>query len=693
VPEPLGNEAQELFDQANALYESGHLEQAAEAYRRSIEIEPERSEAHNNLGNTLLRLGKAREAIDSFDRALQLQPNNPQAFYNRGIALHNLGQFESAVESCRRAVTLDPAFAAAWNNLGTSLQRLGKLPEALGCLQRAIALTPDSPAAHNNLGSVLQSLNRFTEACDHFQKAIALNPNSAEAHNNLGNALRKMGRAEEAMACYRNALRLRTDSPDIYSNLGNILKEFGRLDHALACYERALQLSPQSADVHNNLANTFKEAGQLDEAIACYRKAMSVRPDLVVAHSGLAYTMHFHPEFDAATILEEHKTWNLVHARRFTSERRPFDIDRSSDRPLRIGYVSPDFRDHVVGRLLLPLLENHDRSSFEVFCYADVTTPDSTTERLQKCATYWQVTFGDSDAQLAQRIRDDRIDILVDLTMHMAGNRLLAFARRPAPVQATYLAYCSTTGLEPMDWRLTDPYLDPPGMDAAYTERSYHLPRTYWCYQAPPEAPEIAPLPAESVGHITFGSLNNFCKVSRPAMETWAKILLELPTSRLILHAHEGVHRQRTKDLFASLGVSPDRIEFVGFEPMERYLGQYHRIDIALDSFPYAGGTTTFDALWMGTPVITLNGKTAVGRGGASILSNLGLSELIASDLEQYIQIALKIARDPDALKALRQSLRQRMRESPLMDAAQFARDVETAYQQMWQDRINLPIA
>jgi len=689
VPEPLGNEAQELFDQANALYESGQLEQAAAAYRRSIEFEPERSEAHNNLGNTLLRMGNVQEAIGSFDRALLLQPNNPQALYNRGIALHNLGRFEEAIESYRRAVTLDPAFSAAWNNLGTSLQRLGKLPEALGCLQRAIALTPDSPAAHNNLGSVLQSLNRFAEACDCFQRAIVLKPDSAEAHNNLGNALRKLGRADEAMACYRNALRLRTDSPDIYSNLGNILKEFGRLDHALACYQRALQLAPQSADVHNNLANTFKEAGQLDEAIACYRKAMSVRPDLVVAHSGLAYTMHFHPGFDAAAILKEHKAWNLAHARQHAAERRPFEIDRSPDRPLRIGYVSPDFRDHVVGRLLLPLLENHDRSSFEVFCYADVTQPDSMTDRLQKCATNWQVTFGDSDAQLAQRIRDDRIDILVDLTMHMAGNRLLAFARRPALVQVTYLAYCSTTGLETMDWRLTDPFLDPPGSDQWYTERSYRLPRSYWCYQAPSEVPDIAPLPAESAGHITFGSLNNFCKISRPAMETWAKILLALPNSRLILHAHEGVHRQRTKDFFAALGVSPDRIEFVGFEPMERYLKQYHSIDIALDSFPYAGGTTTFDALWMGTPVVTLNGKTAVGRGGVSILSNLGLPELIAFDQEQYIQIALQLARNPGAVKALRQSLRHRMRQSPLMDAGQFARDIETAYKKMWQDRIN----
>lgn len=692
MPEPLGNEAQELFDQANALYESGQLEQAAAAYRRSIEIEAQRSEAHNNLGNTLLGMGQVREAIESFDRAIGLQPNNPQALYNRGIALQGIGQFEAAVDSYRRALSLGPDFFQAWNNLGTSLQRLGRFAEALACMERALALTPNSPAAHNNFGIALQSMNRFAEACEYFQRAMAIDPNSAEAYNNLGNALRKLGRPEEALASYRKALSLRSDSPDIYSNLGNILKEFGRLDHALACYERALELVPQSADVHNNLANTFKEAGQLDEAIACYRKAISVRPDLVVAHSGLAYTMHFHPGFDAASILEEHKAWNFAHARPFATERRPFEIDRSPDRPLRIGYVSPDFRDHVVGRFLLPLLENHDRSRFEVFCYADVTKSDSTTHRLQKCATNWQVTFGDSDAQLAQRIRNDHIDILVDLTMHMAGNRLLAFARRPAPVQVTYLAYCSTTGLETMDWRLTDPFLDPPGTDQWYAERSYRLPRTYWCYQAPPEAPDIAPLPAESAGHITFGTLNNFCKVSRPTMETWAKILLALPTSRLILHAHEGVHRQRTKDFFASLGVSPDWVEFVGFEPMEQYLRQYHRIDIALDSFPYAGGTTTFDALWMGTPVVTQNGTTAVGRGGVSILSNLGLPELIAADQEQYMQIALHLARDTDALKALRQSLRQRMRQSPLMDAGQFARDMETAYRQMWQDKIHSSI-
>jgi predicted O-linked N-acetylglucosamine transferase (SPINDLY family) len=293
---------------------------------------------------------------------------------------------------------------------------------------------------------------------------------------------------------------------------------------------------------------------------------------------------------------------------------------------------------------------------------------------------------GLSDTEAADLIRQDRIDVLVDLTMHMAQNRLLIFARKPAPVQVTYLAYCSTTGLETIDYRLSDPYLDPLGQDeSCYSEQTLRLPQTYWCYQMDLPIPEAGPLPAAAAGHITFGCLNNFCKVSEPALAVWTRLLRAMPNSQLLLHAHEGSHRQRLQQRMEREGIESSRVRFVGFKPAEEYFDLYRQIDIALDTFPYGGGTTTCDALWMGVPVVSLVGKTAVGRGGLSILSNVGLPELAARSEDEYVRIASDLASDLPRLSDLRSTLRQRMGQSPLMDAPRFARNMEAAYRQMWR--------
>jgi protein O-GlcNAc transferase len=365
----------------------------------------------------------------------------------------------------------------------------------------------------------------------------------------------------------------------------------------------------------------------------------------------------------------------------------PHVNDRSPDRRLRIGYVSPDFKDHVVARFMLPLLAHHDRVNFEIFCYADVARPDRMTEALRKHADHWRVTLGMTDEQMARKVREDRIDILVDLTMHMGSNRLLAFARKPAPVQVTYLAYCSTTGLETMDYRLTDPYLDPQRDENCncYTEQTIYLPTTYWCYAAPGGAPRIGPLPATSVGRITFGCLNNFAKISGPTIQVWSRVLHAVPNSRLIVHSGEGGHRKLFCERMAGFGIDPARIEFAGFLREPNYFQEYQRIDIALDPFPYVGGTTTLDALWMGVPVITLAGETAVSRAGVSILSNLGMPEWIARNADEYVKKVVDLTGDLNRLAGLRASLRDRLDRSPLMDAPRFARDIEAAYREMWR--------
>ncbi len=307
------------------------------------------------------------------------------------------------------------------------------------------------------------------------------------------------------------------------------------------------------------------------------------------------------------------------------------------------------------------------------------------TAQLARFADQWRVTLGRTDEQLAAMIRQDEIDLLVDLSMHMAGSRLLAFARKPAPVQVTYLAYCGTTGLETMDYRLTDPWLDPPGDPSAgcYVEKSVYLPVSYWCYGKSADAPAVGPLPARSAGHVTFGCLNNFTKVTAPTIESWRRILAALPGSRLIVHAGEGTHRQVFRDRMAADGVERGRIEFSGFLSPEQYFAQYNRIDVALDPFPYAGGTTTCDALWMGVPVVSLAGATAVSRAGLSILSNLGLPELVSRTTHDYEKKAVDLALDLPRLQGLRQGLRARMEKSPLMDATRFAHDVEGAFEEM----------
>ena len=366
----------------------------------------------------------------------------------------------------------------------------------------------------------------------------------------------------------------------------------------------------------------------------------------------------------------------------------PHPQDRSPERRLRVGYVSPDFRNHCQSLFTIPLLAHHDHAAFEIFCYASVVRPDDHTRRLAGYADVWREVCPLCDAALCELIRADRIDLLVDLTMHMAHGRPLAFARKPAPIQVAWLAYPGTTGLDAIGYRLTDPYLDPPepGVDEQYTEKSLRLPATFWCYaplENPP--PAVNPLPALANGYVTFGCLNNFCKVNQGVLKLWAQVLVSVADSRLMLLADEGSLRERTLNLLESLGVSRQRVSFFGKRPRPEYLKLYQLIDIGLDTLPYNGHTTSLDSYFMRVPVVTLVGRTVVGRAGFSQLTNLGLPELIARTPEEYLRIARNLATDPGRLAGIRATLRSRMQASPLMDGAAFARGIEAAYRQMWR--------
>jgi predicted O-linked N-acetylglucosamine transferase (SPINDLY family) len=387
---------------------------------------------------------------------------------------------------------------------------------------------------------------------------------------------------------------------------------------------------------------------------------------------------------DPAALLDANLAWDERHGRPLEQFRKPHTKDPSPDRRLRIGYVSPSFCNHVTGRNLLPLWREHDRGEFEIFFYSDVARPDRWTDRFRSLAGNWREIAGRSDEDFAELIARDQIDILVDTAMHMAGNRLVAFARKPAPLQITFGGYPSGTGLAAMDYRISDPYLDPPGeSDRFYVEKSLHLPASYWCYDAEgmelSQSPEVGPQPAAVLNRITFGCLNNFCKVSDAALALWARVLDATPGSRLLLLAPPGVARQR---VLKFLG---DRVDFVESQPRREYLLTYQRIDLGLDTIPYNGHTTSLDSLWMGVPVVTLIGKTAVGRAGFSQLSNLGLSDLAAESPDQFVKIAASLVGDLPRLRRLRWTLRQKMRASPLTDAGKFTRSIEAAYRSVWR--------
>lgn len=562
----------------------------------------------------------------------------------------------------------------------------GQFGQAESLYRQILAVASGHQESSRMLAWVIARQGRFDEAMALYRQLLATYPSDAIALLQWGNLLFQMGRADEAVTAFGRAASAKSDFADPHYNLGIVLRSLDRLDESVAAFERAVALAPNHAEAHSNLGSAYKDRGELDRAIAAYRRALSIKPDPRTA-SNLLFALQFHPDFTSAQILEEHRRWNDQYASQLKALATPHPNDRSPDRRLRIGYVSGEFRDHPVGRSMLPLLEHRDREAFEIFCYADVRRADEVTQRLQSSADTWRDITRLPDAALVQQIRADRIDILVDLAMHLGGNRLLAFAQKPAPVQVAWQAYPGTTGLWAMDYRLTDPWLDPPGsFDADYSERSIRLRDSFWIYEPMVGELLVNPLPALASKSVTFGCLNNFCKMNDGVLTLWARVIRELESSRLILLAPQGSARQRVLNTLGQHGINPNRIDFVGLQPRPQYLQTYHRIDIGLDTFPYTGHMTSLDSLWMGVPVVTLIGQTVVGRAGWSQLHNLGQVELAAHTPEQFVEIAVGLAKDLDRLAELHRSLRSRMEASPLMDRQRYAQSAEIAYRQMWRE-------
>ena len=709
----------DAFEQGLRHHRAGRLGEAEALYRRVLAAQPRHADALHFLGLIADQAGRPEAALDLIRQAIAINPRTASYHCNEGLILTRLGRFESAVLACRRALDLNASSIEACQTLAAALQQAGRRDEATAAYQRLIALKPDHWPAMNVLGNLLANAGRLEEAMTTYRRLIELRPDHAPARSNLAAALAENGSPDEASANARRALELRPDYPEALINLGNALAAKGQTEEAIECYRRAIELLPGLPDAHYNLGNALRDIRDLDGAIASYRKALLLRPEYPQAHANLAgvlretgrvdeaiaqcrqalaivptptvaasliYTLYFDPGADAAAIRDAQEQWSDAFARPLMANIRPHPNDRSPERRLRVGYVSPDFRDHVIGRNVLPLLREHGHGEFEIFCYSGVRSLDEMTEEFRRRADQWRDISRIGDERLVDLVRSDRIDILVDLTLHLSGSRLLAFAAKPAPVQVTFAGYPAATGLATMDWRLSDPHLDPSEAgDGDYVEKTFRLPHTFWCYEPDGNAPEVGPPPALAAGHVTFGCLNNFAKVNPAVIRLWSRVLASVPGSRLLLLCPQGEHRASLVVAFQDQGVEAERMELVEPGPRPQYLGHYQRIDIGLDTFPYNGHTTSLDAFWMGVPVVTLVGVAPVGRAGWSQLSNLGLRELAADTQDQYVALAAALATDLPRLAQLRSTLRQRMLSSPLTDARQFARGIEAAFRDMWR--------
>ena len=727
---------QALHNLSDALCEAEEFEEALACASRAVALRPDISELHASLGNVYQKQKRHDQAITCYERALTLKPGNASVHNNLGVLWYVQGRLQEAIACFRRAIAVTPGYIEAYSNLGKTWDAQGERDTALACYRKALELNPGSQvlksqlesalrhAARRNSGgtfladlspvlstsSVVQSkpLGRMEEAIVLFNRALTLGldapdaielyraalkirPDFAEAVNNLGLSLSAQEQPDEAISCFRRAIELRPEFAQAYNNLGvaltaKVKSDNVPLDDPLEYHRRALELKPDSALLASNLGNCLKQQGRLDEAIACYRRAVELDLGSARIHSNLLLLLLLRQQETAETLLAEHELWNQRHAVPLLTRVKPHCNDRSAGRRLRIGYVSPHFNFHPVGLFMEPLLAAHDQAQFEIYCYASVLKPDKQTELCRAHANTWRNIVALSDEAVSEQIRQDQIDILVDLSMHTDNHRLLVFAHRPAPVQVTYLAYCGTTGLSAMDYRLSDPFIDPPGeQPGCYSEETVWLPETFWCYKPHSPATQFEVLTVREPGPIRFGSMNAYCKVSPEAFDTWCEILRRVPNSTLLLHADAGSHRTTAYAKAQERGIGPERLKFVGPQTFANYFATYHGIDITLDPFPYAGGTTTCDALWMGVPVVSLAGHTAVGRGGLSILNNIGLPELVAHNTKEYVDTATRLAGDHARLSELRQTLRTRMQSSPLMDANRFARNVEAAYCGMWQ--------
>jgi len=675
-----------LIAEGNRAEDSGKLQQACELYRQAVSLAPRYPKAHINLGIALEAMGDNPAAIRAYEQALATDPAHPAANYNLGKLLHAHGDRLRAESLLTRALQSRPDFPDARIVLALVHVSQGKLQHAATELEAALLQRPDDFGALFHYAATLRTLNRLDEARAVLKRALAVDRNNADAHAALSDILVALGDTAGAAAELEVVLQHRPDWADALFNYGTLLRRQLRLEEAERAFRRAIAAQPGHAGAHRMLGEVLLAQSRGDEAFEVYRRARQENPLDFGLESAELFALFGSDRISDEELFARHaafgKRLEAAHA-----PRTGFRNARDPERRLRIGYLSGDFRYHVVTLFMLPVLERHDRASFEVYCYSTADSTDGYTRQIAERADVWRPMGGQSPAQIAEAITADAIDILIDLSGHSGTLQLATMAERPAPVQATWLGYLNTTGLTRIHYRITDRFADPPGATERYhTESLVRLPNGQWCYRPFLSPPVAAVPPSAKKGFATFGAFHQAPKISRAARRLWAEILGQVPDSRLLV---VGVARGRAQDdLLRDLTgprVSRERITCVPYAALGEYLRLFAEVDIALDSLPFSGGTTSCDTLWMGVPIVTMPGTRSVSRSASSVVSNVGLTDWIASSPEDYVRRAVRFAGERKLLAELRGSMRNRMAASPLMDEVRFVRDLELAYREMWR--------
>ncbi len=635
--------------------------------------------------------GRFAEAKKIYMDILSVDKFHCTSYNNLGLILQTEGSVADAEKMFANAILLNNGYIDALNNLGNLENGRGNFEKAVHYYSMALQANPNSSSVLVNIGNALQSKGKFDEAALQYQKALSIDSSLTEAHVSMGNLFNRLKRYDNAILFYMNALSIDPDYANAYNNLGYAYRIQSRVVRAARIFERALRIDIDHFDTYVNYGGTHKDLGRVDVALRCYERALSLNPNSINAMSNLLFAHNYTDALSAEAISRRHfdvgQRINQIHP----DKKVPHQNAPDKNRKLRIGYVSPDLRQHAVAFFFEPLIHHHDRERFEIYCYAEVFVEDHVSKVLREQSGQWLNTVGLSDDELEARIRADGIDILVDLAGHTAHTRIGIFSRRPAPVQITWLGYPNTTGLKSIDYRLVDAITDPVGpADALAAETLLRLPGVFLCYQAPPDAPEPVALPCEAGGTVTFGTFSTLAKLSPTTLNAWAEILKRVPNSRLLLKSRLFIEEE-TRQLYCSRlverGVAAGRLVFMDPIPdTAGHLSSYNLIDIALDPFPYNGTTTTCEALWMGVPMVVLAGDCHAGRVGMSLLNSIGHNDLIAGTVEQYVEIASSLASDLPLLKELRTNLRERMKASRLCDGPTFTQSIEQTFREVWQD-------
>ena len=678
------------YNLGNAYTHLGKNELARTAYEKAIELKPDFTDAHVALGCVLEDLGQPNTALKSYRRALELNPEYAEVHCNLGNTLREIGLLDDAISSYREALRIDPGLAEAHLNLGIAISRQNQSEQAIACYRRALELRPANADAHFSLGVALKNRGQLELALFNLSKAVELNHNYIEAHVNLADTLRDAGQPDRALASYRKALEINPGHAIAHSNLGNALADLRNYPDAMASYRRAIELDPNFAAAFSNLGSVLKDLGATSDALASTRRALEIAPELTVTRSNLIFISNYLENRSCADVLREAQVFGQIVAR----NAKPTTVWKNlpdPDRRLRIGFVSGDLRDHPVGHFIegvLHALVSNASDSLEVFAYPTQTSQDLVSQRIKACCKGWHSVVGLTDEEFAHQVESDRIDILIDLSGHTADNRLPLFAWKPAPIQATWLGYLGTTGVSAIDYLIADEWTLPESEEHNFTEKILRLPETYICFTPPRANTSVNELPALKNGYVTFGCFNNLSKINDQVVAVWSRILRAVPSSHLFLKSKQfsdPAIQQSMRDRFAAHDIDPQRLILRSHVARSDYLVPYQEIDIALDPFPYPGITTTVESLWMGVPVLTLEGTSFISRQGVGLAMNAGLESWIARDQEHYVELAAKHASNLDEVSLVRAALRTRLSNSPILDSRRFAVHFSTAMRNIWQ--------